>query len=123
MDYFEWNFIGGFIALTIIISLAISPKLVRLASIPLCTLVGYVSLEVVCASSAAQLGLSSPVRMSSVPRDALVRSAWLVIAKDVVAVDANCGSEIRRLLHQRWEASEPVRTLFTRLDLLWDGRG
>ena len=123
MDYFEWNFIIIFFVLTIVIAVASAKQSVRLASMGLTLLVGVISLQLILVAIARNLRMKSFITMSSVPRGALVRSACLVIAEDVVAVEANCGTELRRQLHARYDESPPIRRLFNQLDHLWGWTG
>jgi hypothetical protein len=123
MDFFEWNYVGGFIGLSVLISVAISLALVRVAAMAHCIIVFYVCLELLTAPIARALGLRTPFRMSSVEKGQPVKSGCLVIAEDVVAVDAGQGTELRRLLHARYDASAPMKSLFNRLDILWGATG
>lgn len=65
------------------------------------------------------LGSASPVRFSSAPRGEPIKSGVLAIAEDIVAVDAKKGTELRVLMHQRYDASPPIQKVCRNLDLLW----
>lgn len=108
-----------FIGITVLISVAIALEQVRVASIPLAVLMAYVCGLILLAPLAQALGLKTPCRISSVARGQPVKAGTLAIVEDIVAVDAKQGTELRTLLHERYDASRPMRSLFHRLDLLW----
>jgi len=112
-----------FIGLNILIPFAIARKDVRLASIPLALLMAYISTLLLIAPLCAAVGITNPCRISSCARGEPVKAGTLSIAEDVIAVDAKQGTELRRLLHARYDASPPMRRLFRNLDLLWGGSG
>lgn len=119
LDFFQWNFMICFVGITVLISVAIALQQVRVASIPLAVLMAYVCGLLLLAPLAKALGLRTPCRISSTARGEPVKAGVLAIVEDIVAVDAKQGTELRHLLHERYEASLPMRTLFHRLDLLW----
>lgn len=123
LDFFEWNFIFGFVVVTIFISLGIGLEILRLASIPLSVLILYVSLELVLAQIFMAVGMKAPFRISSVERGALVKPGTYAIAEDVVAVDAKQGRAFRDAWLARYEASSVMRAHLRRLDMLWGVSG
>lgn len=123
LDFFCWNFIFGFVVVTVCISLGISQDLLRLASLPLSILVLYVAAELVLAQVFMALGIRAPFRISSIERGASMKPASYVIAEDVVAVDANQGKAFRDALLARYEASSVMRTHLRRLDMMWGVSG
>lgn len=123
LDFFGWNFIFGFVLLTIFISLGIGLELLRLVSLPLSVLILYVCLELLLAQAFMALGVRAPFRISSVGRGATVKPGIYVIAEDVVAVDAKRGRAFREAWQARYEASPVMRSHLRRLDLMWGVSG
>lgn len=123
LDFFCWNFIFGFVVVTIFISLGIGLEILRLASLPLSILVLYVCAELVLAQVFMALEIRAPFRISSIERGASMKPASYVIAEDVVAVDANQGQAFREAWLARYEASAVMRTHLRRLDLMWGVSG
>ena len=123
MDYFGWNFLFGFIALTILISLGIALENVTVVSLPLSVLVLYVSLELLLASLGVAAGIRAPFRLSSVSRGDPLRPGSYVIVEDVVAVDGKQGQAFREAWGRRYEASPALQSHLRRMDLLWGTTG
>lgn len=123
LDFFGWNFVFGFVVLTVAISIGIGIEILELASIPLSILILYVSLELLLAQAFMAFGIRAPFRISSVPRGGTVKPGCYVIAEDVVAVDAKQGRAFREAWQARYEASPVTRAHLRRLDLLWGGSG
>lgn len=119
MDYFEWNLLFGFVGLTVLISIAISEKLVRVASLPLSIILAYACSELILGAIGHHFRVACPFRISSTAKGEPVRSGVLAIAEDIVAVDAKQGTEFRRLLMARYDASPPIQRLCFKLDLMW----
>lgn len=119
MDYFEWNFLAGFIGITVLISVSVSKKLVRVASLPLSTILAYAGAELFLGAIAYHFKLNSPFRISSSAKGEPVRSGVLAIAEDIVAVDGKQGTEFRKVLMARYDSSPPIQRLCFKLDLLW----
>lgn len=123
LDFFGWNFIGGFVGLTVVISVGIGREVLPLASIPLSVLILYVSVELLVAQAFMALGVRAPFRISSIGRGEAVRPGVYVIAEDVVAVDAKRGRTFREAWRARYEASSVMRAHLRRLDLMWGTSG
>ena len=81
LDYFGWNFLFGFIVLTILISLGISLENLTIVSLPLSILILYVSLELLLARAAMAMGIRAPFRFSSLARGEEMRPGVYVMSK------------------------------------------
>lgn len=125
LDLFTWNFIVGFIYLTVVITISTSldPPVLSLSSLSLPILMLHVCGEILVAQAARAAGLRAPFRLSSLPRGSEITSACDIIAEDICAVHAAQGREFRRQWRARWGASPVWRRLFCRLDLLWGFSG
>lgn len=126
LDYFNWNFIIGFIILTIIIAMGISrdaPTSVRITSLPLSVLMLLVCVQLVLFIPLRALGLRAPIRFSSIARRDPLKPAVYIIAEDVVAVDGGQGDAFRAQWMARYETSALFRTLLARLDWWWGVSG
>lgn len=125
LDYFDWNFAGGFVVVSIIISIGISrnPSDVRIVSLPLSLLLIQVCGQMVILIPLRAMGLRAPFRISSYGKGERARPACFTIAEDIVAVDANQGDIFRAAWTARYEASAPFRRLLAWLDVLWGVSG
>ena len=125
LDYFDWNFAGGFVALSIVISIGISqtPSNVRIVALPLSILLVQVCGQMVVLTPMRWLGMKTLFRISSLAKGELVRPACYTIAEDVVAVDGRQGDAFRAVWNARYEASPPFRRLLAQMDILWGTTG
>lgn len=125
LDYFDWNFIFGFVVVSVIISIGISrnPSSVKITSLPLSVLLLLVCGQMVIMIPLRALGLRAPMRFSSIKRGDPLRPAVYVIVEDVVAVDGKQGDVFRAQWNARYESSAPFRMLLVRLDWLWGVSG
>ena len=123
MDYFGWNFVFGFVIITILISLGSSLENLTVVSLPLSILVLYVSLELLIAETLLTMGIRAPFRLSSVARGDPLRPGSYVIVEDVVAVDGKQGRAFRQAWCSRYEASPALQSHLRRMDLLWATTG
>jgi hypothetical protein len=111
LDFFGWNFVVGFIGLTIFISLGISLKSV------------VVSLELVLGAVGMAAGMRAPFRFSSLAKGEPQRPGTMIIVEDVVAVDGKQGRAWREAWLRRYEASPALRSHLRRMDLIWGVSG
>ena len=125
MDYFNWNFIFGFIFITALIlaSTIAKPAITRLAAMPLSLLLLQVCGQMLVAQILTATNTGYPFRFSSMPKGGIVRPAVYSLTEDVVAVEAGQGTEFREVLNQRYLASAPIRRLMREMDLLWGVSG
>ncbi len=119
LDFFGWNFLFGFIVITVLISVGIGLELLRAVSLPLSLLVFYVSLELLVVQAMMSAGVRAPFRCSSVAKGDVLKSGVSVIVEDVVAVDGGQGQSFRRAWRDRYEASQVLRAHLRMMDLLW----
>ena len=121
LDYFDWNFIGGFCAVSALITAGISlkPSNLRIVALPLPLLLLQVCLQMLILIPVRALNLRAPFRFSSIARGDHLRPAAFVIAEDVVAVDAKQGIVFREQWNARYDASPPFRTFLGRMDWMW----
>ena len=122
LDYFNWNFITGFVILAVLIAIGISrdtPTNVRITSLPLSILMLLVCGQLVLFIPLRALGLRAPFRFSSIERGDPLKPAVYIIAEDVVAVDGRQGDAFRAQWKARYETSAPFRQLLARLDWWW----
>lgn len=119
MDFFHWNFAFGIVFITIVVAVGTSLQNVRLIALGLPLLITEVSAQLLLMGILYAANATLPMRISSVPAGAPVRGGAYVLAEDVVAVDGQQGVAYRKALDKRYMASQAVRTLCFRLDLLW----
>lgn len=123
MDYFGWNFLFGFLGLTVLISLGIALESVIVVSLPLSALLLYVCLELVLAQAGMAAGMRAPFRFSSLVKGEPQRPGTFIIVEDVVAVDGKQGRAWRQAWIARYEASPALRSHLRRMDLMWGVTG
>ena len=125
LDYFDWNFAGGFVVLTIIISIGISqtPSNVRIVTMPLPLLLLQVCGQMVLLTPLRMMRMRVPFRISSLGRGELIRPACYTIIEDVVAVDGKQNDVFREVWNARYHASAPFRQLLARMDVIWGFSG
>lgn len=121
MDYSNWNFIFGFmyITLLIVISTVHKPANPRLASLPRSLLMLQVCIQLLLATILVPLCAKYPFRFSSMAPGEVMRPALHTIIEDVVSVDGDQGTAFSDVWNQRYLASGPVRRLLREMDLLW----
>lgn len=123
MDFFGWNFLFGFLALTVVITVGIVVEDLTVVSLPLSILLLYVCAELVLAPVGMAVGMRAPFRLSSVAKGELLRPGVYVIVEDVVAVDGQQGQEWRRAWAARYEASPALQRFLRTMDLVWGVTG
>lgn len=123
MDFFNWNFLFGFVVVAVVIIVGNVIKSVRTVALGLPILVVDVAAQLLIAAIFAKTNIRSPVRISSMAKGQRVRSGVYSICEDIMAVDADLGQEYRRQLEQRYLASLTVRRLCWQMDLIWGVSG
>ena len=123
MDYFNWSFLVCFLGITALIVAGNVVENVRIVALGLPILLILVCGQILLAVVLARAQIPAPFRISSVSRGQPVRSGVYAITEDVVAVDGGQGQVFRKQLEARYLASQTVRELFYRLDLLWSTSG
>ena len=121
LDYFEWNFLFGIIYVTVLIVVASAskPAIVRIVCLPLSLLLFQVCTQLLIGVALMAMKVRYPFRFSSMPKGEIVRPPLYTIIEDIVAVDGGQGAEFRSVWNQRYQASEPFRTLLYRMTLFW----
>ena len=123
MDYFNINFMLGFVGITAVIVVGNITTNIRVFALGLPILMTEVSFQLLAVGVMRSFNLSAPVRISSVPAGFPVRSGVYVMAEDIVAVDAGQGQEYRQQLRDRYLASKTIRALCWEMDLIWGVAG
>lgn len=119
MDYFNINFIGGFIGITVTIIIGNITKSPRVVALGLPILIAEVSFQMLAVAVARSFHARAPFRMSSVQKGESVRSGVYIMAEDIIGVDAGKGETYRRQLEQRYLASKTVQSLCLEMDFFW----
>ncbi|KXT10316.1 hypothetical protein AC579_1119 [Pseudocercospora musae] len=122
-DYFQWNYIFGFVALTILLSIGTSIPSLPVTAISLSVLMLYVCLELILVEVGILLNVSAPFRFSSVQKGAPLRPGVFIVAEDVVAVDGMQGGAWRQAWNDRYEADSELQRLCRILDWFWGVSG
>ncbi|WPH02384.1 Hypothetical protein R9X50_00524700 [Acrodontium crateriforme] len=122
-DYFNWNFLVGFIILTVLISVGISSENLRVVSFPLSVLMLMVCSHMVLFPVLLSMRVTAPIVVSSIRRGQQLRPATYVITEDVVAVDGGKGQTFRQAWNDRYEVSSALRAHLARMDLIWGTSG
>lgn len=122
-DYFHWNFIFGFVVVTIVIVVGNVLLSVRTVAFGSPFIVLQVTSQCLFVGVYHALGWRVPFRISSVARQEPARSGVYLLAEDIVGVDGGQGQTFRRELAARYEASSTVRRLCWLLDILWGVTG
>ncbi|CAI7585602.1 unnamed protein product [Penicillium manginii] len=120
-DFFHWNYLLGFILVTIIIVIGLThePPSVRMAALPPCILLVQVGFTLVIVGILAKLGLRQPFAVSSMPAGTVFRPGILTIIEDVVAVDGGRGRLYRSALMERYRVSLRFQKLMEDLNWFW----
>ncbi|KAJ0413032.1 hypothetical protein BJY00DRAFT_322661 [Aspergillus carlsbadensis] len=120
-DFFHWNYLLGFILVTIIIVVGLlqEPPSVRMTSLPPSILLVQVGLTLVVVGVLAKLRIRQPFPVSSTPAGQVFRPGILVIIEDVVAVDGGRGRLYRAALMERYAASRRFQRLIEHLNWFW----
>ncbi|EHA22494.1 hypothetical protein ASPNIDRAFT_195249, partial [Aspergillus niger ATCC 1015] len=120
-DFFHWNYLLGFVLVTIIIVVGLTedPPSVRMTSLPPSILLVQVGLTLVIVGVLAKLRVRQPFPVSSMPAGTAFRPGILVIIEDVVAVDGGRGRAYRSALMERYAASLRFRRLIENLNWFW----
>lgn len=125
LDFFQWNFIIGFVYITaIIVAGNVIVKdhpstAIRIISMPISILMLIVSTELLIGAIAVLARAKSPIRLSSIERGARARPGSYVIAEDICAVDGGLGEKFRIPFDGRYRASREIRSLLLKTDLIW----
>lgn len=122
LDYFQWNFIIGFVYITIISAIGTSTKPqpdLRIVAMPLPILIGHVCTELLTLELLRAMGVRAPFRLSSTAAGEEIPPGVSLLAEDIVAVDAKQGRSFRSAWKQRSEGSKSFRRLLVQLDLMW----
>ncbi|EME89458.1 uncharacterized protein MYCFIDRAFT_55867 [Pseudocercospora fijiensis CIRAD86] len=122
-DYFQWNYLFGFTALTILISVGTSIPSLPPTSVSLSALMLYVCLELILVEICIALKIPAPFRFSSIPKGAPLRPGVFIVAEDVVAVDGKQGGAWRQAWNDRFEADFEFQRLCRVLDWAWGVSG
>ncbi|KAF7186930.1 hypothetical protein HII31_11724, partial [Pseudocercospora fuligena] len=109
LDFFTYNYLFGFIVVTILISVGIGIEDLRIVSLPLSVLILYICAEMIIAEIGIWCGCKAPFRISSIPRGAGLRPAVHVIVEDVVAVEGGMGRGWREIWASRYEVDEELK--------------
>lgn len=123
MDYFNWSFLVCFIVITALVVAGVVKHNVRLVALGLPILLVLVCTQLLLAVLLGSTKTRIPFAISSVPNRQPVRSGVYTITEDVVAVDGGQGQTFRKQLETRYVASQTIRELLARLDLLWGVSG
>lgn len=123
LDYFDWNFLFGFLMLTAFISAGIAAESITIVSLPTSILMLYVCFELLLVPVLSSMGVKAFMRFSSVARGETLRPGTYVIVEDIVAVDGKQGQAFRQAWSDRYEASVVMRQHLQRMDLLWGSTG
>lgn len=123
LDYFGWNFLLGFLGLTVLISVGIGLESVVAVSLPPSVLLLYVCIELLLGAAAMAVGMRAPFRFSSLAKGEPQRPGTFIIVEDVVAVDGKQGRAWREAWIKRYEASPALQSHLRRMDLLWGVSG
>ncbi|RAH52646.1 hypothetical protein BO85DRAFT_407381 [Aspergillus piperis CBS 112811] len=120
-DFFHWNYLLGFVLVTIIIVVGLTedPPSVRMTALPPSILLLQVGLTLIIVGILAKLRIRQPFAVSSMPAGTEFRPGILVIIEDVVAVDGGRGGIYRLALMERYAASLRFRRLIEDLNWFW----
>lgn len=119
MDYFNINFIIGFIGITITIVIGNIKKNIRVFALGLPILVTEVCFQILVVAVMRSFHARAPVHMSTVRKGDAVRSGVYILAEDIIAVDASQGQIYRQQLENRYWASKTVQSLCQEMDYFW----
>lgn len=86
---------------------------------PLASVLFTFGTELLIMDVARLMHVPSPVRISSLPKGSQLRPGIYNIIEDIVAVDGGGGTEFRKRLNTRYEASHYFRQMLHRLTLFW----
>ncbi|CRG88325.1 hypothetical protein PISL3812_05354 [Talaromyces islandicus] len=120
-DFFHWNYLVGFVIITIILVVGLiqEPPSVRMTSLPPSLLILQVGSTLVVVGILSKLGVRQPFPVSSTPKGSVFRPGILVIIEDVVAVDGGRGETYRSALMDRYATSVYFQVMIEKLNWFW----
>jgi len=123
LDWFHWNYSFAWFIVMLELILGTIPREppIRLLSMPASTMLFTFSVELLSFEALRYLNITSPCRISSMPKGSILRPAIYSIIEDVVAVDGSGGTAYRERLNARYEASPLFRQMLTRMSWFWAG--
>jgi len=121
LDFFHWNYLLGFVIITIIIVIGLTeePPSVRMTSLPPTILLVQVGLTLIIFGILAKLRVRQPIAISSIPAGEVFRPGILDIIEDIVAVDGGRNWQYRSALMERYTASLRFQRLIEDLNWFW----
>lgn len=119
MDYFNFNFLVAFVAITAVNVVGNITLSVRLVALGLPILIAEVCAQLLVFAVLARLQVRIPFRVSSVAAGTTGPSGVYSLVEDIIAVDGGQGRSYRQQLMDRYKASKTVRSLYHEMDLLW----
>ena len=122
-DFFNWNFLSGFVSLTALLSVGSSVINYPTVSLPIAVLLLYVCLELLLVQMLKVFDVRLPFAISSVAAGQPLRSGSYAVVEDIFAVDGGGNQAYRLAWSQRYEASSTLRSFLDRMDLLWGTTG
>lgn len=96
MDFFQWDFIAAFIGITVIVVAGNIFKDIRVFALGTPILVAEVSIQLLVIGLLRISGARAPFCISSVPKGEPIRSAVLILAEDIIGIDADEGRTYRQ---------------------------
>ena len=123
MDFFNINFIIGFLGVTAVIVVGNVILNIRVYALGVPLLMTEVCFQILIGAILKSCNVRAPFRMSTVRKGEPIRSGVYVLAEDIIAVDAGQGQKYRRQLEARYLASETVQKLCAELDWFWGVTG
>lgn len=119
LDFYQHQFTIGFVAITLLMSLATGPGVVRVTALAPALLPAMCGPQLLLSCVANRLRWRLPVRFSSMPAGSITPPVVLTVVEDVVAVDGGGGREFRQAWLRRYDASPRFRRLIWDLTLFW----
>lgn len=121
MEYFGWNLIIGFAAVTAVLAEATGkdPPDIRRASLPQAIVLYIAGGQLFITGAMSAMVLPCPIRLSSTPAGSSTPPGVYILVEDVCSVDGKGGQGFRKALQERFVESLGFRQMIAQLNWFW----
>lgn len=120
LDFYQWQFSGGFIGISILFFYATTPPPnFVLLSLPPAVLLAQIGPQYLISALASYFRLNAPIRFSSTEIGEKAIPAVYTMIEDIIAVEGGGGVAFRRALKNRYQQSPRFRKHMQDMTIFW----